>query len=230
MQKKRGRPGAGKRRRNLAPDQPGLSHARDRHTALAREEHVHSLGEAAVQSSFHLLQRASLNFEHPPRRLQTHCALQRRTMPANSFSRASSPANCGSGNAFGPSESAAAGLSCVSKKIPSTPAATPARASGSMNSGWPPLAWPCPPGSCTAWVISKTTGYPSLRKIGNARTSTTRFWYPKEAPRSVTTIFVFPALAIFSTTLLMSHGERNCPFFTFTARPVFAAATSKSVC
>jgi hypothetical protein len=28
----------------------------------------------------------------------------------------------------------------------------------------------------------------------------------------------------------MSHGARNCPFFTFTGRPVAAAATSMSVC
>jgi hypothetical protein len=31
-------------------------------------------------------------------------------------------------------------------------------------------------------------------------------------------------------SLRMSHGAMNCPFFTFTARPVLAAATSKSVC
>src|SRR5712692_4142768 len=43
-------------------------------------------------------------------------------------------------------------------------------------------------------------------------------------------IFSLPVLAIFSTALVISHGERNCPFFRFTARPVFPAATSRSVC
>src|SRR5216684_7085514 len=43
-------------------------------------------------------------------------------------------------------------------------------------------------------------------------------------------IFSFPVLAIFSTALLISHGERNCPFFKFTARPVFPVATRRSVC
>jgi hypothetical protein len=65
-----------------------------------------------------------------------------RTKEDNSFNRTNNPANWVNGKAFAPSESAAAGLSCVSKKMPSTPAATLARASGSMNSGWPPLAWP----------------------------------------------------------------------------------------
>ena len=33
-----------------------------------------------------------------------------------------------------------------------------------------------------------------------------------------------------ATTLLMSHGAMNCPFFTLTGRPVAAAASSRSVC
>jgi hypothetical protein len=33
-----------------------------------------------------------------------------------------------------------------------------------------------------------------------------------------------------ATTFCISGGERNWPFFTFTACPVFAAATSRSVC
>ena len=39
-----------------------------------------------------------------------------------------------------------------------------------------------------------------------------------------------PVSATFSTALAISHGERNCPFFRFTTRPVFPAATSRSVC
>src|SRR5258707_12618771 len=42
-------------------------------------------------------------------------------------------------------------------------------------------------------------------------------------------IFWLPAAAIFSATLPMSQGERNCAFFTLTMRPVLAAATRRSV-
>ncbi len=38
------------------------------------------------------------------------------------------------------------------------------------------------------------------------------------------------APVIFSTTLAMSQGARNCPFFTLIARPVLAAAIKRSVC
>ncbi len=40
--------------------------------------------------------------------------------------------------ALGPSDSAFSGSSCTSTKMPETPTATAAEASGSMNCGWPP--------------------------------------------------------------------------------------------
>ncbi len=79
-----------------------------------------------------------------------------------------------SGSAFGPSERARSGASCTSMKTASTPQATPARASGSMNSDCPPVALPNPPGSCRLCVTSKTTGAPKARMMGNERMSTTR--------------------------------------------------------
>src|SRR5512146_893761 len=58
-----------------------------------------------------------------------------------------------SSSALAPSDFACLGLSCTSRKIPSTPAATAARASRGINSGWPPLTAPSPllaaEGSCT---------------------------------------------------------------------------------
>ena len=39
-----------------------------------------------------------------------------------------------------------------------------------------------------------------------------------------------PAAVTFAIAWRMSSGARNCPFFTFTTRPVRAAATSRSVC
>ncbi len=57
---------------------------------------------------------------------------------------------------------------------PATPEATAARASTGTNSRWPPLDVPCPPGSCTEWVASKTTGQPVSRITIKARMSDTR--------------------------------------------------------
>ena len=46
---------------------------------------------------------------------------------------------------------------------PATPAATPARASTGTMSRAPPLLVPWPPGFCTEWVTSNTTGAPVFR-------------------------------------------------------------------
>ena len=51
---------------------------------------------------------------------------------------------------------------------------TAARASTGMNSRWPPELVPCPPGNCTEWVASKTTGAPVSRMIASERMSDTR--------------------------------------------------------
>jgi hypothetical protein len=43
-----------------------------------------------------------------------------------------------------------------------------------MNCGCPPKRAPAPPGNCTLWVASKTTGQPASRMIFRPRMSTTR--------------------------------------------------------
>ncbi len=55
-----------------------------------------------------------------------------------------------------------------------TPAATPAGPSVSMKCESPPERSPSPPGRCTLWVTSNTTGKPNDRSTGNERMSTTR--------------------------------------------------------
>ena len=45
--------------------------------------------------------------------------------------------------------------------------ATAARASTGTNSRWPPDEVPCPPGSCTEWVASNTTGQPVSRMMAS---------------------------------------------------------------
>ena len=81
---------------------------------------------------------------------------------------------CLSGTALGPSDSAFAGSGWVSMKTPAMPTAIAARASTGTNSRWPPLLVPWPPGSCTLWVASKTTGAPVSRMIARLRMSETR--------------------------------------------------------
>ena len=60
--------------------------------------------------------------------------------------------------------------------------------------------------------------------------STTILLYPKVLPLSQSITLGFPLSSILVTTFFISHGARNCPFFTFTGSPVSAAAMSKSVC
>ncbi|MCY1385095.1 hypothetical protein D9M69_734350 [compost metagenome] len=81
---------------------------------------------------------------------------------------------CFSGTAFGPSDQASAGFGWVSMNRPATPAATPARASTGTISRAPPLAPPRPPGFCTEWVTSNTTGAPDWRISARLVMSATR--------------------------------------------------------
>jgi hypothetical protein len=53
-------------------------------------------------------------------------------------------------------------------------AATAARASTGTCSRWPPDEVPCPPGSCTEWVASNTTGQFDSRMMASERMSDTR--------------------------------------------------------
>ena len=75
---------------------------------------------------------------------------------------------------FGPSLGALSGSWWVSMNTAATPTATAARASTGANSRWPPDRVPSPPGCCTEWVASKTTGHPVAARMGRARMSETR--------------------------------------------------------
>src|SRR5580704_13485011 len=176
MQENRGRARARKRCGDFSTDQSRLPHPGDHHAALAAQQNFHGALETRVKPVKKRGERFGLDAQDAFRRIEAHCTLQPRTSAEICLSFPSSAGNSASGNAFVPSESALAGFSCTSRKIPSTPTAAPARASGSMNSGWPPLDFPSPPGSCTECVTSKTTGQPVFRMIGKERISTTRFW------------------------------------------------------
>ena len=59
-------------------------------------------------------------------------------------------------------------------KMPLMPTAMAARASTGTNSRWPPDLPSMPPGSCTLWVASNTTGQPVSRITLSERMSDTR--------------------------------------------------------
>ena len=63
-----------------------------------------------------------------------------------------------SGIMFGPSLGAWSGSAWVSMNSAATPTAAAARARAGANSRWPPELVPWPPGCCTEWVTSNTTG------------------------------------------------------------------------
>ena len=137
-----------------------------------------------------------------------------------------------SGQAFGPSESASSGRGWVSMNRPATPAATAARASTGTNSRWPPEACrPAPPGSCTEWVASNTTGQPVARMIGErAHVGDQVVVAEAEAALAHHDLRRCRCERALSTTLRISHGERNWPFLMLTGLPGAATRRMKLVC
>src|SRR5690606_22802159 len=79
-----------------------------------------------------------------------------------------------SGQALGPSDRALSGSGWVSMKMPAMPTAMAARDSTGTNSRCPPDLPPAPPGNCTEWVASNTTGQPVSRITDSERMSLTR--------------------------------------------------------
>ena len=134
-----------------------------------------------------------------------------------------------SGTAFGPSDMAFAGFGWVSMNRPAMPTATAARASTGTNSRWPPDDVPCPPGSCTEWVASNTTGQSGLAHdrqrahVGDQVVVAER----GAALAGHEVVFVqagFAAAArALSITFFMSRGARNWPFLMLTGLPELRA-------
>src|SRR5216684_6916535 len=139
MQKNGRRTRTRKRRGNFSADQSRLAHSDDHDATLACQQKIYSLLETGVEPLKKFGKRLRLDAQNASRGIEAHCTLQPRTRAAICLSFPRSAGNSASGKAFVPSDSALAGFSCTSRKMPSTPAAVPARASGSMNSGWPPL-------------------------------------------------------------------------------------------
>src|SRR5439155_23622095 len=204
MEKERGRPGAGQRGGNLPADNPRLPDPGHDHAPGAVEDEPHRGVESLVEAVDERQDGTGLDRQHPAREREIgdgplgHARAPERAVAgwrAASSIRVSlsiSGSSNSSRSALAASLRARAGSSCTSMNTPSTPAATPAAASGSMYSARPAVTPSPAPGSCRLWVTSKITGYPSSRSMGNARMSTTRLLYPKLTPRSVTSTDSFP--------------------------------------
>src|SRR5581483_6460832 len=169
----------GQGRGDLAAHDPRLADAREHDLAAAGEQHVDRAREARVEPLAQGREPARFDLEHAPRPgepLRAHAPPRARTARSTATSSASSVGSASSGTLVGPSEGARSGSSCTSRKTASTPTATAARASGATNARSPPEAVPSPPGRCTLWVASNTTGQPVAASTGSARMSATRFW------------------------------------------------------
>src|SRR5205814_1057789 len=229
------RTGRGERGGDLPAHDAGLADAADDHPPAAGEQQLDGAREAPVEAVGERAQGPPLDVEHAPCAREPRLGGHRpRALPRSARSMAtSSPKSAGrsaSGTLVAPSERARLGSSCTSMKTASAPAATAARASGATNRRSPPEAVPSPPGCCTLFVASNTTGQPVAARIGSERMSATRLLYPNAKPRSVTSRSWLPVERAFSTTRSISPGERNCPFFRLTGLPAAATATMKSVC
>ena len=94
---------------------------------------------------------------------------------------------------------------------------TPARASTGTMSRAPPLTAPRPPGFCTEWVTSNTTGAP-VAHLGQAGHVGHEVVVAKAHPRSQARKrssdrpASFAASAGLVDDVFMSQGARNCPF------------------
>src|SRR5271155_958666 len=162
MQKERWRSRACKCCGNLAADQPRLAHSRNDHAAFATVEQLDGLLEAGVKPLDQAGNGFGLDSQDALGGFKAHDLSHARTNFEISISRFTSGLNCSRGKAFEPSDKAFDGSSCTSTKIPSTPAATLARARGSINSGWPPPHFSSAAGECTQCGAADTTREPQF--------------------------------------------------------------------
>ena len=121
------------------------------------------------------------------------------------------------------------GSSWTSMKTASTPAATPADASGSMYSASPAVTPSPAPGQLQAVRHVEDDGVAELaqHRKGTHVDDQVVVAEADAAFRHQHRCITFTGDLL--QTCRMSRGARNCPFLTLTAFPVRAAATSRSV-
>src|SRR5712691_9411858 len=170
MEEERGCAGARERRGDLAADDARLAHAGDDHAPAAVEEDAHRLLEAIVEPIDKCQDRGRLGLQDLARERDVDaCDPRHARAPdaASAVSRAAasirfsfmmSGSSRSRRSALAASLFAFDGSACTSMKTASTPAATPAEASGSMYCARPAVTPSPAPGSCRLWVTSKTTG------------------------------------------------------------------------
>src|SRR5690348_16154791 len=119
MQEEGGGAGTRKSGGDFAADEAGLAHTSDDDAAFAGEEEIDGADERVVEAGQDVLDGLGFDAENAAGRFEAHALLQWRTRVESSLRRVRSCGSCARGRALGPSERAAAGLSWVSRKIPS---------------------------------------------------------------------------------------------------------------
>src|SRR5262245_41479550 len=150
---------------NLLADNAGLADAGDDHAPAARHQQFYRMLKCAIEAIDEPLNRRRFRLQHLPG--ECHIDLHARTPFATVVSRVtasirfsfrSSASSLSRRSAFAASLLARAGSSWTSMNTASTPAATPAEASGSIYSASPAVTPSPAPGSWRLCVTSKTTG------------------------------------------------------------------------
>src|SRR5262249_58173229 len=141
VEEERGGPGAGQRRRDLAPHDAGLAHAGDDDLAATRQQEVERAIERRPEALAHRGDAGPLDVEHAPGpalALGAHGAASVRTTRAMAASCRSNAGRSSRRTLVAPSDRARSGSSCTSTKIASAPAPTAARPSVATSARSPP--------------------------------------------------------------------------------------------
>ena len=229
MQKNRRCPRAGKCRGDFPSDQPRFPHADHDHAALAGQQQFDGSLKARIQTLQQSVERLGLDAQNAARGIETHCTLHPRTRAAICVSFPSRREIRQAAKHWFRRKA----LSRDFHELPGKSRRRPSRSRARQRLDEFRLP--------SARFPRSARQLHRMRDVKNHRTS--RLAQNGKRAHIHDQILVaercaalgenqasFPVLVTFSTALAISHGERNCPFFKFTTRPVFPAATNKSVC
>ncbi len=219
VQEEGGRAGARERRGDLAADDARLAHAGDDDAAAAVADQRDGAREALVEPIDERPDGGRLGLQHLAGERQISHRTSRSGRTRDQLARAA-PRARSSGRALAASLLARRGSSWTSMKMPSTPAATPARASGAMYSR-----------QAGGHAVA---GAGQLQAVGHVEDDrVAELAHHRQAAHVDDQVVVaerraalgerarrwLPLSTSFATTWRMSRGARNWPFLTLTARP-----------
>jgi hypothetical protein len=180
VQEERRRAGARERGRELAADDARLAHAGDDDSSAALAQHAHRALEPLVEPIDEGENGRRFGLQHAARQREIRLGILHdvvdlaacgRVDPRQLAEERLEPIET---QRVGAVAQRLAGSSCTSMNTASTPAATPAAASGSMYSGSPPTRPRRRRAAAGCGSRRRSRGSRAARSIGNARMSTTR--------------------------------------------------------